>query len=158
VTLNAALEAESHGGPANDVRTSAQNLEGSFITLHSAGSAGSSPQPARGAVLGRIEDSSKADFYQFDLKAGQSATVQLTRSGGNSHVALLGPDGTTLALGRAGSVEGIPDFVAASTGTYYLRVTGDGGASYDLVVTRNAAFDTEPNSDLATAQDLIAPE
>src|SRR5262249_19494731 len=45
-------------------------------------------------------------------------------------------------------------FVAPSAGTYYARVSGTGSADYNLVVTRNAAFDTEANDTPAQAQPL----
>src|SRR5262249_3556927 len=44
------------------------------------------------------------------------------------------------------------NFVSATGGTYYARVFGAGSAGYDLVVTRNAAFDTEENDGFTTAQ------
>src|SRR5262249_3375462 len=56
------------------------------------------------------------------------------------------------ALGRADATnldEVINNFVAPTTGTYYVRVAGagqmDAGKDYNLVVTRNADFDTEPH-------------
>ena len=48
----------------------------------------------------------------------------------------------------------ISSFTAATTGTYYAVVSGAAAATYDLVVTRNAGFDTEPNTTLATAEDI----
>ncbi len=110
----------------------------------------------------RVRQVTLADYYRFTLSAGQSATVALTGlGGGNADLALLGPDGTTLALGHAGPSnvdEILSNFIATTTGTYYLRVTGDQGAEYSVVVTRNADFDTEGNNDIASAKELIAPE
>ena len=37
-------------------------------------------------------------------------------------------------------------------GTYYVQVSGDPGAQFNLVVTRNADFNTNPNNSIATAQ------
>ncbi|HVK10152.1 MAG TPA: pre-peptidase C-terminal domain-containing protein, partial [Gemmataceae bacterium] len=56
--LNAAVEAEGLGGAANDTRPTAQNINGSFVQLHSAGSSGT--QPARGAVLGTVDSAPAA--------------------------------------------------------------------------------------------------
>ncbi len=71
---------------------------------------------------------------------------------------LLGPDGGPLAQGIAGVAtnvsEIISNFVATTTGTYYLKVTGEPSAEYSLTVTRDAAFDTEPNDTQDTAQPL----
>src|SRR5262249_17840875 len=39
-------------------------------------------------------------------------------------------------------------------GTYYVAVSGKPGAKFNLVVTRNADFDTEKNNSVATAQSL----
>jgi hypothetical protein len=100
------------------------------------------------------------DFYSFDLKAGQSATIALKAlGGGNVHVTLLAADGTPLALGTSGASnvdELISDFIATAGGTYYVKVTGDSGTQYSLVVTRNADFDTESNSSFDTAQPITA--
>ena len=92
--LNTALETESHGGAANNTQATAQNLEGSFITLNTAGTSGQ--QPAHGAVLGALADNAGTldDYYRFDLKSGQSATMALTGlSGGHVHLTLLRPHG-----------------------------------------------------------------
>src|SRR5262249_4393792 len=45
----------------------------------------------------------------------------------------------------------INNFVAPTTGVYYARVFGAGSTNYNLVVTRDAAFDTESNDTFATA-------
>ena len=168
---------------------SAQKLEDSFISLHSANNNGNSPLPQRGAVLGQItvDVPDPADWYRFDLKSGQSATVALSMLEGNdAQVTLVGPNGTTLAVGgsdrnsgrhkghpgnpntttqamgspdRADNVDQIiSNFLATSSGTYYLKVNSDGGATYNLVVTRNADFDTENNDSIETAQPIVSPE
>ena len=47
----------------------------------------------------------------------------------------------------------ISNFVIATTGTYYARVTGwCGPRRYSLLVTRNTAFDLEPNDSFAGGQ------
>ena len=104
-----------------------------------------------------------ADWYRFDLKSGESATVALNVLGGNdAQVALVGSNGTTLALGSSDQADNvdqnISNFVATSTGTYYLKVSSDRGATYSLVVTRNADFDTEANDSIEKAQPIISPE
>ena len=100
------------------------------------------------------------DFYSFTLEAGQSATIALTSLvGGNVDVTLLAGDGTPLALGVPGATnvdKVIGDFIATISGTYFVKVTGDSGAQYSLVVTRNADFDTEPNHSFDTAQPILA--
>ena len=42
--------------------------------------------------------------------------------------------------------------MARTGGTYYVQVTGNAGAKFNLVVTRGADFDTEKNNSIPTAQ------
>lgn len=75
-----------------------------------------------------------ADFYRFDLQAGQS--VDLSLAGGGMEMELWGPDMTVQS--RASATDGqalIAGFQAAATGTYYVRVTG--GGSYTLQAVRS---------------------
>jgi hypothetical protein len=68
---------------------------------------------------------------------------------------LLDSSGNGLALDhRAGNLDGvIKNFVAPSAGTYYARIRGLSIVrNYDLIVTRDAEFDTGANRDLASAQ------
>src|SRR5262249_43514497 len=100
VILNAAVEDESHGGPANDTPASAQDLEPTFLRLPGADVDGG---PERGAVLGQVGTPTDQDFYGFTLQAGESATLALSAlHGGSAQVELQSADGTRLALGRAG--------------------------------------------------------
>ena len=163
--LNAALEIESHGGAANELMNSAQDLENSFVSLLNANNSGNVPLPQRGAVLGEISADSldSADWYRFDLKAGQNMSATLNvLSGGDAQVTLISANGTILAVGSSDRAENfdqvISNFVTQSTGTYYLKVGSELGASYSLVVTRNAGLDVELNDSIATAQEIVAPE
>src|SRR5206468_10603101 len=45
-------------------------------------------------------------------------------------------------------------YVPTTSGQYFVRVAGTTSAAYDLVVTRNAAFEVEANDVQATAQDI----
>lgn len=173
ITLNAAVEEESHGGPANDSLATAQDLAGSFIPLHGvADDTQSGPQPDRGAVRGRT-DSPQVDFdpdalgspdyYAFQLEAGQWATVAATATVGEVQLEIQDASGTTLAAGsqdptNVGAVIG--NFVAAESGTYFARVVADANMErdYTLLVTRDAQFDLEENSTQATAQPLVSPQ
>jgi Bacterial pre-peptidase C-terminal domain/Dockerin type I domain len=88
-----------------------------------------------------------ADFYAFTLNAGDSATLAL--SGLTSPFVTLELDnasGISLAQGGASTTNAsqlINDFVAPSTGTYYVRVFGIGAFDYNLVIDRNAEFGKE---------------
>ena len=48
--------------------------------------------------------------------------------------------------------------MAPNDGTYYVQITGDPGAKFDLVVTRGADFTTQPHNTPATAQDITATQ
>ena len=60
--------------------------------------------------------------------------------------------------GATNYTAGLNNFVAPADGTYYIAVTGDPGAQFNLVVTRGADFTTQPHTTLATAQDITATE
>ncbi|MCH8046641.1 MAG: tandem-95 repeat protein [Planctomycetes bacterium] len=151
VLLNAAIEAESQGGAANDDSASAQSLADSFIPL--VGSA------ERAAVVGRL--ASAADWYRFELADGQSASLALTGSG--LSLDLFAADGTTritAGVDAANADRMINNFVDRSSdgvaNTYYARVTG-ADAEYSLIVTRGADFDTERNDGLPPGAQDISP-
>ncbi len=105
------------------------------------------------------------DYYAFTLAAGESATLalrQLSTTGNLGFFRLQDATGTTLALGRmpAGTsnlTQVISDFIAPTSGTYYAVITGSVGTQYNLLVTRNAAFDIEPNNSYlaSPAQQLL---
>lgn len=97
------------------------------------------------------------DYYSVSLNAGDSVSVALKNlSGSGAVVSLLNPAGNPIASGvpSANLDQAISNIAVSSTGTYYLLVSGQATVSYDLLVTENAAFDTEPNSSLGTSQSL----
>src|SRR4029453_9486881 len=99
-----------------------------------------------------------SDYYSLALDAGEIVTLAATgQTTGNLVLELRDSTDPVLATG-AGSVNltsVISNFVVPSSGLYYARITGDGlSLSYSLVVTKNAALDTENNSS-ATAQTMI---
>jgi hypothetical protein len=98
------------------------------------------------------------DFFSFTLTAGEANTLAVkSLSGAAAGVALLNCNGAVIATGVSGSTNVdsvISNFVAPASGTYYARVTSGASVPYDLVVTRNAAFDTETNDTAANAQPL----
>ena len=91
------------------------------------------------------------DWYSFPLSAGQSATVGLWSAAGPG-ISLQLYDAAQNLLAqrcpRPTSRQVIKGFIAPATGTYYVRVSGS-GSTYNLFVTRNADFDTEPNDPVA---------
>jgi len=96
------------------------------------------------------------DHYQFSLNAGESTALALARSGGGEiSLELLDSAGNVLTSGQAvDNVDRlINDFVAPTTGTYYVRITSS-VVQYSLAVTREAVFDSEANDALASSQDL----
>ncbi len=153
VTLNAALDAAAYlVSASNGTLATAQPLDGSFQSLSSSGNA------TRGAVLGSNAASATPwnNYYSVNLSAGDVITAGLDNlSGSGTAISLLSPAGVALASGATGPTnlsQVISGFSIPAGGTYYLLVTGQAAATYDVVVTRNAAFDTHPNSSFATAQ------
>jgi hypothetical protein len=98
------------------------------------------------------------DYYSFSAGANGVVSAALKNlSGVGTNVFLEDCAGTVLATGDGGSTNyesGIRNFLITTGGTYFLRVSGTVAATYDLVVTRNAAFDTEDNDPIAKAQSL----
>ena len=83
------------------------------------------------------------DYYAVSLAAGRSSTIAVKGAGSNAEVALYDASGNLLALGDPsgnGVDSVISNFVAQSSGTYYVAVTGLPGLQYDLVVTRGSDF------------------
>jgi hypothetical protein len=145
VILNAAEELESHNGPTNNTIATAQDLSNSFLALTS--------DVSRGAVSGRA-DGAPFDHYSFTLEAGESATLA---AAGPVTLELLDSAGALQARGRGAAhlSQVISNFVAATAGTYFARISGTLNNIYNLVITRNADFDTEPNGSTLLAQHLV---
>ncbi|HEX5081206.1 MAG TPA: PxKF domain-containing protein [Blastocatellia bacterium] len=99
-----------------------------------------------------------SDYYSFSANPGHVVSAALKNlAGTGTNVFLEDEAGAVLATGVGGSTNyesGIRSFPITTCGTYYLRVSGTVGATYTLVVPRNAAFDTEANDTIATAQSL----
>jgi hypothetical protein len=100
-----------------------------------------------------------ADYYAFSLNTGETASLVVTAlAAGNVNVQLTDGNGLVLVLGTAGSTNltnAVRNWnVVLNSGTYYARIFGDGNLPYSLVVTRNLAFDSEPNNSAAAAQPL----
>src|SRR5262249_18473758 len=97
------------------------------------------------------------DYYSFTANAGDTVSVALKNLTGSGTNVFLENASSVLATGAAGATNydrGISSFTLTAPGPYYVRVSGGGAATYSLVVTKNAAFDTEPNNTAATAQAL----
>jgi hypothetical protein len=98
------------------------------------------------------------DYYSFSASDNDVVSAALEHlSGVGANVFLEDCEGTVLATGAGGSTNydrGIRNFPITDGGTYFLRVSGTVAATYNLVATRNAAFDTEGNDTIATAQSL----
>jgi Ca2+-binding RTX toxin-like protein len=98
------------------------------------------------------------DYYSFSVGANDTVSVALKQlTGGGANVFVENGSGTVLAGGVAGATNydrGISNLALSTPGTYYVRVSGGAAATYSLVVTRDAAFDTEANNTAATAQSL----
>jgi len=101
-----------------------------------------------------------SDYYSLALDAGEIVTLAATgQTTGNLTLQLRNSSEVILATGVASAnlTRVISNFVVPSGGLYYARITGDGLTTlpYTLVVTKDAALDTEANSTPGTAQTLI---
>jgi FG-GAP-like repeat/Bacterial pre-peptidase C-terminal domain/Bacterial Ig-like domain len=97
-----------------------------------------------------LPDIATPNYYDSSVSVLLNQTSFLTME-------LQDDTGTVLATGTAGAENldlNIGSYVATTDGTYYVHIGGAGQRDYSLVVTRNAAFDTEPNNSIATAQPL----
>jgi hypothetical protein len=99
-----------------------------------------------------------ARYYSLTLQAGELDTVGLKYlTGSGDSLSIQDSTGRTLATGTAGAGnldQLIGNFTPPAAGTYYLVVSGSSAATYNLVVTRDATFDSKTNSTSATAQDI----
>ena len=98
------------------------------------------------------------DYYSFDLTAGQTATVVTdSLNGASVGITIVDGNANDLATGVSGASNvsaSIKNFVAPSTGTYYVEVTGDPGLQYSVAVTRGATFSLQPHNSSSTAEDV----
>ena len=70
-------------------------------------------------------------------------------NGQAAQISIVDGNGNVLATGVSGATnvsQSIEDFVAPSTGTYYVEITGDPGLQYSVVVTRGADFTLQPHN------------
>ena len=100
--------------------------------------------------------------YSFQLNQGESASI-VVQSLNNDNIAftLLDDDGDVLGYSSQDAsnyTAGLNNFVAPDDGTYYVEMTGDPGAQFNLVVTRGADFNTQPANQYPNAQDITATE
>ena len=93
------------------------------------------------------------DWYSFTLAANQTTTLAV--EGSDAVLDLLDSSGTPVASGvGSGSIDQLISNFTGTPGIYYARVTTNGLSDYNLVVTRDADFDSSINRDLASAQDI----
>jgi FG-GAP-like repeat len=92
-------------------------------------------------------DLSTANCSSGTVSVWLNATVRL-------QLQLQDANGLVLATGiPAANLNAIiSNFVATAGGTYYARVFGAGNATYNLLVTRGVAFDTESNNSFGIAE------
>ena len=148
VATNGGLEAETFGGSNNSDLVDAQVL--TFRPL-SIGTGEIS------TVHGRGSNGADVDSYRIDLIDGQSTSVGLTGPG--SVIELLDEGGAIVASGAPANNldQAISTFtdstVNGEVDSYFLRVLNP-ASDYQLVVTRDAVLDVEPNNTSETAQQL----
>lgn len=103
-----------------------------------------------------VPTGAEADWYRFTLDADELATIAV---GGGASVSLFDSAGQLLATGedRLGDLTAIDRFTHRSPSgaaeEFYVAVSG-GNAPYQLLVTRGATFDLEPNDGGALLQPI----
>ncbi|HJZ58499.1 MAG TPA: FG-GAP-like repeat-containing protein, partial [Gemmataceae bacterium] len=158
VYLNAMAEAEAFGGPANNTRATAQDINPAFLGLQS----GTPAQ--RTAVRGQLTTATGDDFYALNLTAGQpvNLTLGLTNftaptSFSATRTDLPTPTGTyPIFVGyRDLNGDGKQDMVAAINppsnigGSIGVRL-GNGNGTFGTPLT----FSTGTNPNAATVADV----
>jgi hypothetical protein len=110
----------------------------------------------RSTLLTRL--AATPDYYAFSVNAGEAITLGVSGDPAVSVELRDSSDGVlATGVGSTNLSSIISDFVVATGGTYYARVTGGNGSTslpYNLALTRNSTFDTEDNNTAATAQSL----
>ena len=97
------------------------------------------------------------DWYSFEVLSGQTVSLAATGVGsGVAQVDLYDANDNLLQTGVAGGE--VDTYVSRFTNTgatanFYAYVTGPASLDYNLLVTRGADFDLEPN-DIETPQDI----
>src|SRR5262249_34341708 len=94
-----------------------------------------------------VDDLSSADPSSVSVRLNTTATISLQLQDAAGNVVAVG------SPGAANFDRGLT-YVAPTTGTYFVRVVGVTNSNYDLVVTRNAVFESEFNDVRATAPDI----
>ena len=132
------------------------------------------PPAQRTAVVGRLtpqgDGRADTDLYRIDLSAGESLQAETTLSNAQGFMQLLDSAGNIVAIAnRTGATMqwdgplGIPQFVADSDATYFLKVDlwwdpsrALDPVDYTLVVARNTSLDPDSHSDLGLAASQLA--
>ncbi|MGZ3300197.1 MAG: pre-peptidase C-terminal domain-containing protein, partial [Isosphaeraceae bacterium] len=151
-SIQAYLNSYVKQGNSNGTIGTAQDLTSSSYVL------GSGNAVRLGVVDPNPPSQDTQDYYSFDLTQGQTATI-VAESLNNKglQITLVDGSGKVLATGVGGSTnvsQSIQNYVASSTGKYFIEITGDPGDQYSLVVTRGAAFSVQDHHTYSTAQNL----
>ncbi len=151
VYLNSSVENEGVvAGATNNTMATSQSLNSTNVSLGNGGQ--------RVAVLGKADGAATADYYSFSVGSNAGISVALLAlTGGNLSVDLLNSSGTVLASGVGGFTnlsKTVPLYTTSAAGSYYLRVNGDAGSTYSLIMTQNGTFEGEPNDGFASPQNI----
>ena len=110
-----------------------------------------------GSAIGFLKAGDNSDFYSIKVEEGQLITLKLSIPGNASyHLALLNPNRNS--RGSAVNEEGakILDYVADSTGTWYIRINRSSGeGEYQLVVDIPAGEADEETLATVERQDSV---
>lgn len=104
-----------------------------------------------------FEPAPAEDWYQFSLDGGDVVTIALAEQTAHNVAVfeLYDGSGNLLAMSGDGGINTtalLTDFVAPASAQYFVRVMGAApseSTDYSLMLTKNAAFDREPNDGAA---------
>ena len=152
--LNAYIDPSGYGGAANNSIASATPID-PYATRFIG-------HDDRTAVLGQEIAGDLNPVYSFALDQGESASVALSSPNGkNVSFAIYDSSGDLVALSHPGATnyaQGLNEFIAPADGAYFVRVSGNADAQFNLVVTRGADLSATGNNSLFSAQDITATE
>jgi extracellular elastinolytic metalloproteinase len=146
--------AGNNGASATVGIKAANSANGQFLELAN----NNGPNTFVGTSKSTLITPTDTDYYSFSLAANETATIAATGlSTGTLNMDLRDAADAVLAAGVTGSTNVtsvISNFTVASSATYYVRVSGNANVNFSLVITKNAAFDTEPNDSTSTPQNV----
>jgi autotransporter-associated beta strand protein len=109
---------------------------------------------AAGIAVGEAPEA--ADTFKFSLVAGETVTIGLDGLSLGASLEIYSPSNVLTATGVVADnlSRVVSDLAITESGEWVASISDQTGGFYSLVVTRDAAFDTENNNSIADSQPL----